>query len=307
MKLTILLSILFELLAKRQVTATDLAEKHGVSPRTIYRYIDLLSTAVPVYIKRGRNGGVCIADNYKLPVGFMTKEEYDAAIEALEEAYSRRPEDRFLQAKRKLSSQEKHELRELVLSGEVGSIFADSSVWGDTHTFSEKLLLIEECIHDKTVVEIEYLSPENKKSHRKIEPHALVFRQNVWYVFAFCHKQRDFYPFCLGRILSVLKTEERFSRRPFARENLPFQTASPKTIDVRFEISAFALADAQTWLGAENIRWINEKWQSHVALPDDETLVRKIIGFGSGIKVLFPASLRERIATTVNELKLLYG
>lgn len=307
MKFTILLSILFELLAKRRVTANDLAEKHGISPRTAYRYIDLLSTAVPVYIKRGRNGGVCIADNYKLPVGFMTKEEYDAAIEALEETYSRRPEDRFLQAKRKLSSQEKSELRELVLSSEIGNVLVDSSVWGDTRTFSEKLRLIEECIRDKTVAEIEYLSPENEKSHRKIEPHALVFRQGVWYVFAFCHKQRDFYPFRLGGLLSALKTEERFSRRPFAREELPLPTASPKTIDVRFEISTDALADAQAWLGVENIRRTNGKWYGDATLPDDETLTRKIIGLGDGIKVLSPAPLRERIATTLKALVRLYG
>jgi len=72
MKFAILLEILFELLAKRKVTATYLAEKHEISTRTVYRYIDLLSLTVPIYIKRGRNGGICITDNYKLPVGFMT-------------------------------------------------------------------------------------------------------------------------------------------------------------------------------------------------------------------------------------------
>ena len=84
MKFTIMLAILFDLLAKRKVTAVYLAEKHEISPRTVYRYIDLLSLNVPIHIKRGRNGGICISDSYKLPMGFMTIEEYDAAIEALE-------------------------------------------------------------------------------------------------------------------------------------------------------------------------------------------------------------------------------
>ena len=57
MKFAILLDIFFELLAKRILTAGYIAEKHGISVRTVYRYVDLLSTTVPVYVKQGRNGG----------------------------------------------------------------------------------------------------------------------------------------------------------------------------------------------------------------------------------------------------------
>ena len=105
MKFAILLDILFDLLLKRRVTATELAEKYEISTRTVYRYIDLLSMTVPVYVKQGRNGGICISDSYKLPMGFMTKDEYDAAMEALAAMYSQLPQERFLQAKRKLSAQ----------------------------------------------------------------------------------------------------------------------------------------------------------------------------------------------------------
>ena len=64
MKFGILLSILFDLLIKRKITASYIAEKHEISPRTVYRYIDALSLAVPIYVKRGRDGGFCISDNY---------------------------------------------------------------------------------------------------------------------------------------------------------------------------------------------------------------------------------------------------
>ena len=100
MKFTILLEILFELLAKRKVTAGYLSEKFSVSTRTVYRYIDVLSLCVPVYVKQGREGGIYISDSYKLPMGFMTAEEYNAAIEALGAMYSQLPEERFLDAKR---------------------------------------------------------------------------------------------------------------------------------------------------------------------------------------------------------------
>ena len=84
MKFTILVEMLFDLLARRKLTAGYFAEKYQISERTVYRYLDCLSISVPVYVKRGRDGGICISDSYKLPAGFMTKEEYAAAIEALE-------------------------------------------------------------------------------------------------------------------------------------------------------------------------------------------------------------------------------
>ena len=146
MKFTILIDILFDLLAKRKLTASYLAEKHGISVRTVYRYIDHMSLTVPVYIKRGRNGGICISDSYKLPVGFMTKEEYESAIEALETMYAQLPQERFLTAKHKLSAQVKSENRDRALSGEVGTILVDGGTWGDTKSFSDKLRLMDECI-----------------------------------------------------------------------------------------------------------------------------------------------------------------
>lgn len=111
MKFEILLSVLFELLAKRKVTAGYLAKKHKVSNRTIHRYVDILSLTVPVEILRGRNGGIRIADGYSLPIGFMTEEEYAAAIEALEIAHQKTSEERFLSAKLKLAAQKNAETK----------------------------------------------------------------------------------------------------------------------------------------------------------------------------------------------------
>ncbi len=308
MKFQMMLSILFELLAKRKLTATYLASKYEISTRSVYRYVDALSMCAPIYVKQGRNGGIFIADNYKLPVGFMTQEEYQSAIDALEAMYSQLPEERFLDAKRKLSSQLKTESRELVLSGEIGTILVDGGTWGDTRTFSDKLRLVEECIRDKIVLEIEYHSRTGEKTHRKIEPHVLVFKQGVWYTYAFCHKQRAFRLFRLGRILSFLKLQERFSKRPFQREDIPLNYwTSEKSVDAQFEISTDAFADAQDWLGVENMQLLGNTWKADVSLPDDEALVRKIVGLGSGIKVLAPKSLQERVATAAANVAALYS
>ena len=234
--------MLFDLLAKRKVTAAYFAEKYGISVRTVYRYVDVLTlAAIPVHVQRGRDGGICISDSYKLPKGFMTKEEYEAAIESLAAMYSQFPEERFLDAKRKLSAQVKSETRDFSLSGDIGSIIVDGGTWGDGGSFSEKLQLLEECIKEKIVLDIVYQSRMGEQTQRKIEPHVLVFKQNVWYVYAFCHKQRDFRLFRVGRILSGIKTEERFIKRPFTREDIPlrFEKMESNFIHVRFVLRSW--------------------------------------------------------------------
>ena len=307
MKFSILIAMLFDLLSKRKVTAGYLAEKYEISPRTVYRYIDLMANTVPVYVKQGRNGGIYISDNYKLPMGFMTKDEYEATIEALSAMYSQLPQERFLAAKHKISAQLKSEIRDITLSGEIGNILVDGGTWGDTHTFSEKVRLVEECIRDRIVLDIEYHSRMGEKTQRKIEPHVLVFKQGVWYVFAFCHKQRAFRLFRLGRIFAALKTEEIFAKRPFAREDIPLNYwTNEKTVTAVFDVDESAFADAQDWLGVENLQYKNGKWQAEVTLPDDETLVRKIVSLGAGMKVLSPKELCDRVAKHAETVTALY-
>lgn len=308
MKFSILLDILFDLLIKRKATAPYFAEKHGISVRTVYRYIDLLSITVPVYVKRGRDGGICISDSYKLPVGFMTKEEYNAAIESLTAMYAQLPQERFLSAMRKLSAQMKTEARELSLSGDIGTILVDGGTWGDTRSFSERLRLAEECIQSRTVLEIEYHARTGEKTQRKIEPHVLVYKQSVWYLYAFCHEQRAFRLFRLGRIFSAVKTEESFTRREVKREEIPLQfwTSEAQSVEATFAFSKDVLVSAQDWLGVENLRKNGDEWTACVSLPFDDNLIRQILALGAGVKVLSPVSLRERVKNTAQEILKTY-
>ncbi len=305
MKFSILLEMVFDLLAKRKVTATYFAEKFNLSVRTVYRYVDDLTLAgLPIQVLRGREGGIYISDSYKLPKGFMTKEEYEAAINALEIMYAQLPEERFLDAKRKLSAQVKAEVRDFSLSSEIGSILVDGGTWGDSGTFADKLHVFEEAIKEKLALDVEYQSREGEKTQRRIEPHVLVYKQGVWYLYAFCHKQRAFRLFRVGRILSTVRTEEHFIKRAFTRDDIPlnFRTMETDFVDVRLQIAESAFADAQDWLGAENLREVNGKWQADVSLPNDETLVRKILGMGTSVQVLSPAALRKRVAETAEKI-----
>lgn len=308
MKFSILIAMLFDLLAKRKVTAVYLAEKYELSVRTVYRYIDHMSLKIPVYIRRGRNGGICIPDNFKLPVGFMTKEEYESAISALETMYAQLPEQRFLDAKEKLSAQWKTENRKLALSGTLGTILIDSGTWGDTKKFSEKLRLMEECIQERTLVEVIYQDRNGARTERVIEPHMLVFKQGVWYVYAYCRVKKEFRLFRLGRMISTFVLNTQFLRREFKKEDIPlnFWTDESACVDAVLEISADAFADAQDWLGGENLTQKDGVWIAEVTLPDDESLPKKIVGLGAGVKVLSPTALQEKVKAYLSAVQKRY-
>ena len=207
MRISILLSIVFELLEKGKMTADYLSKKHEISHRTVYRYIETLAPFLPLHIKRGRGGGICLADNCRLPNGFMTKAEYTALYEALENAYAQTGEKRFLQVKRKFDEQSKREEFPSYIAAEVGEITVIPDKKDPQFTL---LQVLQECIREKLVAELLVVG---EKAPRKSEPVSLMLQQNEWKVLAFCYAERTFLTFPLSSLRGARKTEENFHPR----------------------------------------------------------------------------------------------
>ena len=305
MKYQIMISILYTLLAKRKVSASELAGKYGISVRSIYRYVDEMTVAgIPIDVARGANGGIYISDTYKLPKGLMTKEEYTKAIEAMLAMNTQLSDPVLASAIGKLSAQLKSEKQDLTLSG---NILVDSGTWGDEHRFSEKLSLVERAIEEREALDIDYLSREGERTQRRIYPHLLVYKQNIWYVYAWCTTRNAFRLFKLGRMRTVMKTSEIFERVPFQREDVPLKFwHEEEGLFARFEISPESLPFAEEWLGVENVQKQDERYFAEVSLPDDESLVGKILSAGAGFKVLEPETLAQRVKTAARRIAECY-
>lgn len=297
-----MIGILFTLLNKRKVSANELAAKYDCSPRSIYRYIDEMTIAgIPIDVMRGANGGIYISDAFKLPKGFFTENEYKCTLDALYAMYGQVGDDTFLSAINKLSSQAKQEKYSLTVSG---NILIDSGTWGDSARFSEKLSLLQHAIKENEMLDIDYVSREGEHTKRRILPHLLVLKQNVWYVYAYCLKRKAFRLFKLGRIRTVLKTEEFFQPIEFRQEDIPltFWQNDNSTIFVTFEISSKALPVAEEWLGIENIVKRGDCYFAEVSLPNDDSLLGKILSMGAGCKVLSPESLKKQVRETALQI-----
>ena len=302
MKYQIMIDMLFDLLRQRRMNAAEFAAKYHISLRTVYRYIEEMTVSgIPIDVARGVNGGVYISNAYKLPTGFMTRAEYARAIDAMQAMESELGDPVLASAIEKLSANAK----ETRLNGAIaGNILVDSGTWGAERKFSEKLLLIERAIEERESLAIDYISREGERTQRTILPHLLVYKQNIWYVFAYCRLRGAFRLFKIGRIRSIVHTGDMFRRLPFTRDDVPlsFWTDGEKTVEATFALSPEALPFAEEWLGIENVREEDGSYFVTVILPDDDSLVDKILSAGAGFRVIAPASLAERVRAEAQKI-----
>ena len=306
MKTSILIDMLFDFLSKRKVTAAYLAEKYDISPRTVYRYVEILSQKLPLRIKQGRNGGIYLYDSYRLPVGFLTEEEYTAVTEALSRAYTDSAEERFLKARRKLLAQLKTESKDFSLSSELDEIFIDGNSF-ECATIAENIQILKECIRDSWVTDIIYLVDKGDKQTFSIEPHALVYDKNIWFLYAFCLHERCFKRFSIGKMLSLCKTEENFRKRSFEQSEILTQTAKPsKSMQVRLEVKPSMIEEIANRFGGGVLRYSQGRWIAEIPFPDNEDAAQKLLYFGAEIKVISPKALQTRIAALSSSISKLY-
>ena len=301
MKYRIMVKILATLLSRKKVTAKELAERYEVSMRTIYRYVEDLSVAgIPIEIARGRYGGIAISDTYRLPAGYFTREEYEAAGNALRAWAAQVGDEAAVSALEKIERQQKNDKRELAVCG---NIIVDGGVWGDMGAFSDKMKACERAVNECACLQIDYISRDGEHSRRVIDPYVLILKRNVWYVYAFCHTKQDFRTFKIGRMKKVALTGGHFEKREISKEEIPldFFYSPDQMTDVTLEIERSALADAEEWLGVDSIEPRGNALVCEVSLPTDG-LSGKILSFGGAVKVLAPQSLADEVRAVARRI-----
>lgn len=302
MKYEIMVGILFDLLSKRTVTARYLSDKYGVSIRSIYRYINSLELAgVPLYTVRGNNGGFCIVDTYKLPATFMTPTEYEQTISALNAVNSNTANKVLESAITKLKSNIKNEYSGFNVKG---ALVIDAGPWGDTVGYKSKLQVIQKSIDDCMQIEISYHDRNGEKTQRIIEPYLILFKQGLWYTYAYCTLRKDFRLFKIGRIEMAKVTKNPFVKKEIDYDDLPLDFWHENVLaeQVSFEINKSILSDIEEWLGVENVFEKDGKYFSEVSLPFDNGLISKIMSYGSELKVLAPEKLKNAIKDSCNKI-----
>ncbi|MBR2322508.1 MAG: YafY family transcriptional regulator [Clostridia bacterium] len=307
MKYQMMLKILFLLLARRKVSAKYIADKYEISLRTVYRYIDELSLSdVPIYNIRGRNGGYAISDSYKIPANFLTEEESEKVIQTLSELNNELGSSVLDTAIQKIGSISKQNENDLHIS--FGNLVIDGSGWGTGDVYGETIKIIQRAIEESETLLISYRDRDGEPSSRTIEPHTLILKQGLWYVYAYCRLRNSFRLFKVGRIDKIMILDEKFNKRQ--TEDIKavlskFYDDTPEDIDLL--IDECIRPDVEEWLGVNKISVSQSgKITASVKLPISDYLTAKILSFGSKIKVLSPEKLKKAVIETAQSVKDLY-
>lgn len=290
-----LFKILYHLLDKGQATAPELAEKFEVSPRTIYRDIDALSSAgIPVYAEAGRNGGIHLMNDFVLDKAVLSEEEKQEILTALQSINSTKTSSR--QTLQKLSA--------VFNINSENWLEVDFSRWGNSGTDNKKFELLKSAVIGQKCVKITYANSYGTIRERIIQPLKMSYKSMSWYLKAYCMEKQDYRIFKLTRILDLEVLTEGFSKSSFP-EPYPESNQAPaqayNTIVLRFPKNmSYRIYDEfdNTQVSQKE----NGDLIVSVEMPEDEWLIGYLLSFGTQVDIIAPAYLRDIVAEQAKKI-----
>lgn len=195
-----LLEMVYILMDKKRVTATELAERFEVSTRTIYRYIDALSEAgIPVYASRGRYGGISLTEHFVLDRMLITPEEQQQILAALTSLQETGAQE---------EAKTLRKLGEFFRTVPVNWLAIDLSDWSGTR---RKLYEdIRQAIISRRYLEFDYYGQRHEAQRRRAAPLQLLFKEYTWYLRAYCMDRKAMRTFKLVRMKDIVLSDETF-------------------------------------------------------------------------------------------------
>jgi len=206
-------AILLQLQARRVVSGPALAERFGVSLRTIYRDLRTLELAgVPLFGEAGV--GYSLAEGYRLPPVLFTREEATALLtaEKLAARLTDAPTARLTSAamdklRAVLRQPDRDHLESLTPHIQV---LGPLSQPGQPSTYQQLVVAIA----TQQVARLSYqAAPSAAPAVREVEPIGLYLSQH-WHMVAYCRLRQAFRNFRLDRIRELTISGEVFAPRP---------------------------------------------------------------------------------------------
>lgn len=311
MRASRLVNLLLLLQSRGGLTAAELARELEVSVRTIHRDVEELSAAgVPIFAERGPYGGIRLVDGYRTRLTGMTADE----AEALFLAGLPGPAAQLglgtvvAAAQLKVMAALPPELRSRA-TRLVERFHLDAAGWFQADEPVPNLAALSAAVWDGRLTRIAYdRGPEPVE--RTLGPLGLVLKGGVWYVVGVVDDQVRTYR--ASRVLEVVSLDERFERPDgfdlatfWAASSEAYERSSPKavvTVRVRAErldrlwtaVGGRANADAVRLDTPDPDGWLHYR----LVLPWPDEVPGVLMGVGSGLEVIDPPEIRERVAAS---------
>lgn len=286
--------MIYLLLEKGNMTAPQLAEHFEVSVRTIYRDIDILSSAgVPVYTSQGKGGGIFIQDNFVLNKSILSEEEQQQILSAIQGVRVVEEE-----STRNLLSK----LSSVFQKQNIDWFEFDFSSWTKTGAKKETFHLLQNAIFKSEKVVFQYYNGKGESIERIVEPLKLVFKSYDWYLYGFCCMRNDYRFFKLTRIRNLEITKEKYYR---TIPNKIFERSEKfemEMIQVTLLFDKSMSVKVYEEFDEEVIQKQDENLYVETLMPNNELLYRYILSCGEKVEVLAPESVRKLVYERVKKI-----
>lgn len=290
--------LVYLLLEKGRMTAPELAEYFEVSVRTIYRDIDILSSAgIPVYATQGKGGGISIQENFVLKKSVLSEEEQTQILMALQGI--RIVGDEY--TKTLLSK-----LSGVFQKQNVNWLEIDFSSWTKSGAGKNNFQKLQSAIFKSKLVSFNYYSGKGEITKRVVEPLKLVFKSADWYLYGYCSTRSDFRFFKLTRIRDLEITVDVYTRsipnQIFVEEE-KFEMETVKVTLLFDNTMSFRVYDKFDDEVTENQ---DGSLLVETVMPNNELLFSYILSCGDNVEVISPQSLRNIIYERAKKIQEKY-
>lgn len=287
-----LFKILYHLLDKGRATAPELAAKFEVSQRTIYRDIDALSGAgIPVYTEPGRNGGICLLNDFTLDRTVLSDQEKQEVLSMLQ----------GILATGYASGEETLTKLSALFHVDTGNwLEVDFSRWGDFASDNVKFETLKKAVIQHRVIKFVYEGTNGTKGERTVQPLRLLYRSKAWYLKAFCLTKQDFRIFKLNRISGLELSEQTFLPKSFPEPEELSQPDCPRVVLSFAKEVAYRVYDE--FDPARITYQENGSLTASAEMPVDAWLIGYLLSFGTQVEILEPQYLKEMVAKQALEI-----
>lgn len=287
--------MIYLLLDKGQMTAPELADYFEVSIRTIYRDIDILSSAgIPIYATQGKGGGIAIQDSYVLKKSLLSEQEQKQILMALQ-GIRVLEDEQINMLLSKLSG---------VFQRQQGNwLEIDFSTWTKSGAGKHNFQLLQSAIWKSRIVSFSYYSGKGEQTKRIIEPHKLVFKTSDWYLYGYCTLRKDFRFFKLTRIRDLKLQDAEFMRETPEHIFERSDEFEMKTVQVTLLFDAGMSHDV---FDEEVSEQADGSLLVTTILPDNELLYSYVLSCRERVEVLSPPYVRDNVRKRVRKMLEIY-
>jgi predicted DNA-binding transcriptional regulator YafY len=315
-----LLATLLLLQTHGRLPAPELARRLEVSTRTVARDVEALSSAgVPVYVERGRLGGVVLMPGFRTDVSGLTDGEMRALLALTDGEQGGSLGRSVASAVRKLLAAVP-EARRPGIARARRTVVVETQGWhraGQPAEDHPALADLERAVAADERVRISYrpASGDGGAAWRTVDPYGLVSKAGTWYLIAAARGTPRL--FRVSRVEAVAATGTP-ARRPDERdleqvwiELRDRLEQAPEAVTVRVRVGPAQRAMVERVVAAQLVGppQLDEDQPDVVRLSFRAAgaAVGMLLGFGAAIEVLDPPEVRALMAERAADVVGLYG